>query len=80
MKNILKSLFFKLSYNATLRKLAKRIFIYFPKLKTKLINLRDSSHTPTNKEKQIYKSDFLSTIKKEIEDKKIKGSLDDSIY
>jgi len=80
MKNILKSLFFKLSYNLALRKLAKRIFVYFPKLKSKLIDLRDSSYTHTKKEKLIYKSDFLNTIKKEIEDKKTKGLSNDNIY
>ncbi|MCF6331015.1 MAG: hypothetical protein L3I99_05650 [Sulfurimonas sp.] len=80
MKNILKSLFFKLSYNITLRKLAKKIFVYFPILKSKLINLRDNSYTHTKKEKQVYKSDFLSTIKEEIEDKKTKGHSYDSIH
>jgi len=80
MKNILKSLFFKLSYNTTLRKIAKRIFVYFPKLKSQLINLRDNSYTHTNKEKPIYKSDFLNIIKNEIENKKAKGLSDDNIY
>jgi hypothetical protein len=75
MKNILKSIFFKLSYNTTLRRIAKRIFVYFPTLKSKLIDLRDNSYTQTTIEKPIYKSDFLVTIKKEIEDKREKGKL-----
>jgi len=74
MKNILKSLFFKLSYNVTLRKIAKKIFVYFPKLKSKLIDLRDSSYTAKTKEKIIYKNNFLTSIKEEIENKKRKDS------
>ncbi|MEA1892776.1 MAG: hypothetical protein U9N33_08700 [Campylobacterota bacterium] len=73
MKNILKSLFFKLSYNLKMRKFANKIFVYFPKLKSKLVELRDSSYTQPNEEKPRYTSDFLDTIKKEIEDKKSVG-------
>lgn len=70
MKNILKAIFFKLSYNLTLRKMANKIFAYFPKAKTKLIAIRDSSYSPKYKEKIIFTSDFLITIKKEIEERK----------
>jgi len=70
MKNILKGIFFKLSYNLKMRKVANKIFVYFPKLKTKLVGIRDSSYTPKYKEKIIFTSDFLLAIKKEIEDQK----------
>lgn len=70
MKNILKAMFFKLSYNLTLRKIANKIFYYFPRLKTKLVAIRDSSYVPKYKEKIIFTSDFLLTIKKDIEDTK----------
>jgi len=70
MKNMLKGIFFKLSYNTTLRKIAKKIFTYFPKLKSKLVELRDSSYTGPKVKKALYKSDFLTAIKKEIETKK----------
>ena len=73
MKNILKSIFFKLSYNLTLRRYANKIFVYFPLLKTKLVAIRDSSYSPTITQKPVYKSDFLNTIKKEIEEKAIQG-------
>jgi len=69
MKNILKGIFFKLSYNLTLRKMANKIFKYFPTLKLKLVKMRDSSYSPTIKEKPVYKSDFLQKIKTEIEQK-----------
>jgi len=70
MKNILKSIFFKLSYNITLRKIASKVFVYFPTLKSKLMELRDSSYSPSKEKKIKYESDFLNTIKKEIENKK----------
>lgn len=75
MKNILKSIFFKLSYNLTLRKIANKIFVYFPRLKSKLIDLRDNSYSPSSTKKPIYESDFLTTIKKEIEEQRDKGQL-----
>jgi len=70
MRNTIKSIFFKLSYNTTLRKIAKRIFVYFPNLKHKIIEFRDSSYTPSKVKKTLYTSDFLNTIKKEIENKR----------
>ena len=73
MKNILKSIFFKLSYNLTLRRYANKIFVYFPTLKVKLVAIRDSSYSPTITQKPVYKSDFLDTIKKELEKKAKKG-------
>jgi len=73
MKNILKSIFFKLSYNMTLRRYANKIFVYFPLLKVKLVAIRDSSYSPTITEKPVYKSDFLETIKQEIEEKAKQG-------
>ena len=79
MKNIFKSIFFKLSYNFTLRKIANKIFVYFPTLKSKLINLRDNSYSPTITKKPIYESDFLLTIKKEIEEQREKGNKYDNI-
>jgi len=73
MKNLLKSMFFKLSYNLAMRKIANKIFMYFPKLKSKLLYLRDSSYTPTDKVQNVYTSDFLINITKEIETKKSMG-------
>jgi len=73
MKTILKSIFFKLSYNLALRKIANKIFVYFPTLKSKLIELRDNSYSPTITQKPVYESDFLDTIKKEIEEQREKG-------
>lgn len=73
MKNILKSIFFKLSYNLTLRRYANKIFVYFPTLKVKLVAIRDSSYSPTITQKPVYQSDFLETIKKEIEEKVKQG-------
>ncbi len=67
MKNYLKSLFFKLSYNETLRKIAKKIFVYFPNLKVKLKDIRDNSYVPKTKQKQHYSSDLLTSIKEEVE-------------
>lgn len=69
MKTIFKSIFLKVSYNPTIKKVANKVFIYFPKLKTQLLALRDSSYMITPK-KNIYMNDFLETIKKEVEDKK----------
>jgi hypothetical protein len=66
-------MFFKLSYNLTLRKIANKIFVYFPKLKSKLVYLRDSSYTPVDKVQKEYSSDFLINIKAEIEKKKSLG-------
>ncbi|XOB61329.1 hypothetical protein ACMC56_12030 [Campylobacterota bacterium DY0563] len=67
MKNYLKSIFFKLSYNESLRLIARKIFVYFPNLKMKLKDLRDNSYIPKKIEKKEYSSDFLFNIKKEIE-------------
>ncbi len=74
MKNILKSIFFKLSYNLTIRRYANKIFVYFPSLKVKLVAIRDSSYSPTITKKPVYKSDFLDTIKQEIEEKAKQGA------
>ena len=73
MKNIFKSIFFALSYNLALRKIANKIFVYFPTLKSKLVDLRDNSYSPTVTQKPIYESDFLNAIKKEIEDQREQG-------
>lgn len=70
MNNNLKTIFFKLSYNQTLRKTTKKLFVYFPVLKSKLMDLRDNSYTKTTKEKQKYEGKFLNSIKKEIEEKR----------
>ena len=75
MKNVLKSIFFKLSYNLVLRKLANKIFVYFPSLKVKLVALRDNSYSPTISSKPVYESDFLDTIKKEIKDQAMQGKI-----
>jgi hypothetical protein len=75
MKNILKGIFFKLSYNLTLRKIANKIFVYFPTMKSKLVALRDSSYSPKEMVKPVYESDFLDTIKQEIEEQREKGEL-----
>jgi len=68
MRDFFKSIFFKVSYNLTLRKYANKFFVYFPSLKAKLVKIRDSSYSPNISEKQIYKSDFLESIKREIEE------------
>jgi len=68
MKNYIKTIFFKLSYNKILRSIAVKIFVYFPHLKLKLKDLRDNSYISTNIQKQNYSTDFLFTIKKEIEE------------
>jgi len=73
MKNILKSIFFKLSYNLTLRRYANKFFVYFPNVKVKLVAIRDSSYSPSITQKTVYKSDFLETIKQEIEEKAKEG-------
>ena len=73
MKNVLKSIFFKLSYNLTLRRYANKVFVCFPTLKSKLVAIRDSSYSPTITNKPVYESDFLDAIKKEIESK-VKGA------
>lgn len=73
MSNILKSIFFKLSYNLMFRKIAKKVFVYFPKLKYKLIKLRDSGYSAkSNPKKYTNKNDFLESIKLEIESIKMK--------
>lgn len=68
MKNYLKTIFFKLSYNETLRAIAVKIFVYFPHLKLKLKDLRDNSFVPIKTKKQKFTSNFLFDIKKEIEE------------
>lgn len=73
MKNILKSIFFKLSYNLTLRRYANKFFVYFPNVKVKLVAIRDSSYSPSITQKPVYKSNFLETIKQEIEEKAKEG-------
>ena len=70
MNNLLKTIFFKLSYNLTLRKFANIIFKYFPKLKLKLIKLRDSSTNKNLEQSVYYDSNVLHNIKKEIETKR----------
>jgi hypothetical protein len=72
--NILKSIFLKLSYNPILKKIAKRIFVYFPTLKVYLIDLRSNAYMKSKKVTQIYKSDFLEAVKKEIEAKRLEGN------
>ncbi len=74
IKNILKSIFFKLSYNLTLRRYANKFFVYFPNIKVKLVAIRDSSYSPSITQKTIYKSNFLKTIKQEIEQKAKQGN------
>ncbi|MDD2449899.1 MAG: hypothetical protein PHS42_07840 [Sulfurimonas sp.] len=71
MKNILKSIIFKLSYNPTIKKIANKIFIYFPSLKVYLLNARANTYIKSKKITQIYKSNFLESIKKEIEAKRL---------
>lgn len=72
MKNILKSLFVQLSYNETLKSIAKKVLMKFPLLKLKLLRLRDASYatSSSNNRQDIYKSDFLDNIKIEIEKRK----------
>ncbi len=72
MKNILKTLFIQLSYNATLKEIAKKVLKSFPLLKSKLQKLRNTSYVAdsSNNIQNIYKSDFLDNIKIEIEKRK----------
>jgi hypothetical protein len=70
LRDLLKAIIFKLSYNNQLRKIAKKIFVYLPGLKTFLIDIRDNSYVKKEKKIVSYESDFLSQIKKEIEEKK----------
>jgi hypothetical protein len=56
-----------LSYNETLRKIARKIFVYFPNLKVKLKDIRDNSYVPKKTQKQYYSSDLLTSIKEEVE-------------
>ena len=74
MKNILKGLLFKLSNNTKLKNFAKKILIHFPKLKAKLVDLRDNSYTPSTKKPKYYKSNFLDAIKTEIQNHKKTGT------
>ena len=71
MKNILLTLFFKLSYNKTLLTIAKKFFVHFPSLKHKLISLRDRGYTsapqPTSYKT---KNHFLDSIKQEVQNHK----------
>lgn len=68
MRNYIKAIFFKLSYNKLLRSIAAKIFVYFPHLKLKLKDLRDNSSISINVKKQNYASDLLFNITKEIEE------------
>jgi hypothetical protein len=72
MKNILKTLFIQLSYNATLKEIAKKVLKRFTLLKSKLQKLRNTSYVAdsSNNIQNIYKSDFLDNIKIEIEKRK----------
>lgn len=68
MKRKFKSLLVKLSYNKNLIAAAKKILKNFPALKTKLIYIRDGMYiTNHSNSHYIYKSDFLESIKKEVE-------------
>lgn len=70
MKNKLLAILFKLSYNNSLRKLAKKIFIYFPKLKGKIKRLLNSGTISSPNNNLAYKDDFILAIKEEIEQKR----------
>lgn len=65
----LKAFLFKLSYNPHLRKIAKKIFVYFPSLKQKLITLRDNGYARPDAE-VIYDSYLLEKIEKDVLDAK----------
>ncbi|MEA2018425.1 MAG: hypothetical protein U9N59_08245, partial [Campylobacterota bacterium] len=56
--------------NHILRKIAKRVFVYFPTLKLKLIELRDGGYVQASSKQYINKNNFLDFIKKDIESKR----------
>lgn len=67
----MKNLIIKLSQNETILSIAKKIFVYFPSLKYILIEYAYSYGNKKPITKKIYKSDFLDTIKKEVEERKV---------
>jgi len=66
MINSLLGILFKLSYNQKLRVIAKKVFKYFPTLKSKLVFLRDNGLISYEKPIQYEGNNFLLDLKKEI--------------
>jgi len=66
----MKKFLIQLSKNQKVVDIAKKIFIYFPSLKYYLIEYAYSANKSQKIQKIKYTSNFLNTIKKEIEEKK----------
>lgn len=71
----MKNLIIKLSKNQTALKIAKKIFLYFPSLKYILIEYVYSYGNKKQVAKIIYKSDFLDSIREEVESRKAQGQI-----
>ncbi len=69
----MKKLIIKLSSYPWILEIAKKIFFYFPSLKYFLLNYAYGSTIHTDKKQ--YKSDFLESIKSEIENRKLQKSV-----
>jgi len=76
-RSVLKSVVVKFSNSDAMVKLAKKILIYFPSLKSKLIRVRDNAHIVVDEDKidTIYEDNFLDKIKNEIELNKKKNEV-----